>query len=71
HGFVVGIDVPFSGAIVPNRFFGKDARVQSVMIEVRRDLYMDTGTCERHEGFARMQAVLAAFRAELARFAAT
>ena len=71
HGFTVGVDIPFSGAIVPNRFFGKEPRVQSVMIEVRRDLYMDQGTCERHDGFARIQAVLTEFRAELARFAAT
>lgn len=71
HGFVVGVDVPFSGAIVPNRFFGVDPRVQSVMIEVRRDLYMDEPTGARHDGFARLQAVLAAFRAELTRFAAT
>ena len=71
HGFTVGVDIPFSGAIVPNRFFGKEPRVQSVMIEVRRDLYMDQGTCERHDGFARIQAVLTEFRAELARFATT
>jgi N-formylglutamate amidohydrolase len=71
HGFVVGIDVPFSGAIVPNRFFRKDAPLQSVMIEVRRDLYMDEESGERHAGFARTQSVLTEFRAELARFAAT
>jgi len=71
RGFVVGVDIPFSGAIVPNRFFGKDPRVQSLMIEVRRDLYMDQGTCERHDGFARIQAVLKEFRAELVRFATT
>jgi N-formylglutamate deformylase len=71
RGFVVGVDVPFSGSIVPNRFIGQDAPVWSVMVEVRRDLYMDEATGRRHEGFARIQAVLAAFRAELARFAAT
>lgn len=71
RGFLVGVDVPFSGAIVPNRFFGRDPRVQSVMVEVRRDLYMDEATGERHAGFARMQAILNVFRVELARFAAT
>ena len=71
RGFVVGVDVPFSGAIVPNRFFGKEPRVQSVMIEVRRDLYMDQRSGERHDGFGRMQAMLTEFRGELARFAAT
>ena len=71
HGFVVGVDVPFSGAIVPNRFYGTDQAVQSVMIEVRRDLYMDETSGERHAGFARMRSVLTDFRSELARFAAT
>ena len=71
HGFTVGVDIPFSGAIVPNRYFGKEFRVQSLMIEVRRDLYMDESTAERHDGFVRIQAVLTDFRAELARFAAT
>jgi N-formylglutamate amidohydrolase len=69
HGCEVGVDVPFSGAIVPNRFFGKDSRVQSLMIEVRRDLYMDEATSERHAGFSRMQSILSEFRAELAHFA--
>jgi N-formylglutamate amidohydrolase len=71
HGFVVGVDVPFSGSMVPNRHFGQDFRVQSVMIEVRRDLYMDEATAERHDGFARIQALLTDFRARLADFAAT
>jgi N-formylglutamate amidohydrolase len=71
HGFTVGVDIPFSGAMVPNRFFGAEPRVQSLMIEVRRDLYMDESTGARHGGFARIQAVLTEFRAELARFAAT
>ena len=71
RGFGVGVDIPFSGAIVPNRFFGKEPRVQSLMIEVRRDLYMDEATGERHDGFERIQSLLTAFRDELARFAAT
>ena len=71
QGFVVGVDVPFSGAMVPNRHHGKDFTVQSLMIEVRRELYMDEATGEPHAGFARIQAVLADFRAELARDAAT
>jgi N-formylglutamate amidohydrolase len=71
RGFVVGVDVPFSGAIVPNRFCGKNHAVQSVMIEVRRDLYMDERSGERHAGFMRIRSVLTDFRSELARFAAT
>ena len=67
----VGVDVPFSGAMVPNACFGRDPRLWSVMIEVRRDLYMDEATGERHAGFARTQALLTDFRAELLRLAAT
>ena len=71
HGFTVGVNVPFSGTMVPNRFFGKDPRVQSLMIEVRRDLYMDEATAERHACFTRIQSNLSDFRTELARFATT
>jgi len=71
HGYGVGIDVPFSGAMVPNACIGLDPRLWSVMIEVRRDLYMDEATGERHPGFARMQAVLTEFRAVLLRLAVT
>lgn len=42
-GFFVAIDLPFSGAMVPASAFGLP-NVQSVMIEVRRDLYMDEST---------------------------
>jgi N-formylglutamate amidohydrolase len=71
RGYEVGVDVPFSGAMVPNACFGREPRLWSVMIEVRRDLYMDETTGERHAGFARTQAVLKELRAELARFATT
>lgn len=71
HGFAVGVDVPFRGSMVPTRYHGKESRVQSLMVELRRDLYMDETSGEPHDGFARMQAVLTAFRGELARFAAT
>ncbi len=62
RGFSVGMNRPFAGALVPNAFYGRDARVQSVMIEVRRDLYMDERTGERMPGFAEVQRVLTEFR---------
>jgi len=71
RGFVVGVDVPFSGAIVPNRYFDREPLVQSAMVEVRRDLYMDEAAGERHAGFGRVRAALTELRAELARFALT
>ena len=47
------------------RFYGRDARVQSVTIEVRRDLYVDGLTGERLPGFATVWRVLTEFRAPL------
>ena len=39
-GYDVGLDSPFSGSMVPTKYFKKDRRVISVMLEVRRDLYL-------------------------------
>jgi N-formylglutamate amidohydrolase len=65
RGFRVGVNRPFAGALVPNAYYGRDQRVQSVMIEVRRDLYMDERTGERTPGLAEVQRVLTDFRALL------
>ena len=43
-GFEVAINTPFAGAITPIKFYKKDSRVSSLMIEVRRDLYMNEAT---------------------------
>ena len=40
-GYRVAFNRPFSGAIVPMFCYKREARVQSVMIEVNRGLYMD------------------------------
>lgn len=39
--FEVGRDSPFAGCYVPLAHYRKDERVQALMIELRRDLYMD------------------------------
>lgn len=65
QGLTVAVNRPFAGAMVPSAYYGQDARVQSVMIEVRRDLYMDEITGEKHAGFGRIQAVLKELRESL------
>ncbi len=57
-GWSVGIDAPFAGALVP-RAFADDPRVAAVMIEVRRDLYVDEANGLRGRGFDAVQQWLA------------
>ena len=70
RGWTLGVDQPYAGAIVPMRYFGRDARVMSVMIEVNRRLYMtvDGDTARKSSGFdeARrvVQGLIAAMRAQ-------
>lgn len=40
-GWSVAVDRPYAGALVPMRFYQKDARVSAMMVEVKRGLYMD------------------------------
>ena len=46
EGYVVAVDRPFAGTIVPLSAYRLDRRVASVMIEVRRGLYCDEATGE-------------------------
>lgn len=49
-GFSVAIDYPFAGTMVPMRYLGIDQRVQSIMIEVNKKLYLgDDPLCKSGE----------------------
>ena len=37
----LGVDEPFSGTYVPSRHYRTDPRVSSLMVEIRRDQYLD------------------------------
>ncbi len=41
EGYGVAINTPFAGAYVPLKYYQSDTRVFSIMIEIRRDQYMD------------------------------
>lgn len=68
-GYVTAVNSPYAGAIVPQRFFCKEPRVQSLMIEVNRGLYMEEHLCAKNAGFARLQAHISEFLACLAALA--
>ena len=51
EGLQVRRDAPFAGTFVPSGYYGTEERVHSVMIEVRRGLYMDETTGARLPSF--------------------
>ncbi|HVF12281.1 MAG TPA: N-formylglutamate amidohydrolase [Actinomycetota bacterium] len=58
QGRHVAVDQPYSGTYVPQRFFQKERNVQAVMIEVRRDLYIDELTGKPTEGWAETRSLV-------------
>jgi len=56
--FTVKYNAPFKGSIVPLKFYNKDKRVQSVLIEVRRDLYMNEHSGEKNKKFNYIKNIL-------------
>lgn len=59
EGLRVRLDSPFAGSLVPLSYNGRDDRVRSVMIEVRRGLYCDETTGARSASFGDIRASLA------------
>ena len=58
EGFSTKRDSPFVGAFVPGGFYGRDTRVRSVMIEVRRGLYIDEATAERRHDYDKVRGAI-------------
>lgn len=50
-GYSVEINSPFSGSIVPSKYYKQDKRVVSIMIEVNRKLYMNEETFLKSKQF--------------------
>jgi len=50
-GFRVAVNRPFSGALVPGRFYRTDRRVMAIMTEINRALYMNEASGERRPDF--------------------
>ncbi len=58
HGLHAACDTLFSGTMVPSRYYGRDPRVSSIMIEVNRSLYMDEVTGDKLPRFESVKAML-------------
>jgi N-formylglutamate amidohydrolase len=61
----VALNEPFSGTYVPLKFYKKDKRVSSVMLEINRSLYMDEKSGLRLKSFDNFQKLLSGLISEL------
>lgn len=57
HGLSCKLNRPFAGTYVPLLYY-RNAMVSSIMIEVRRDLYMDELTGDRKPSFSEIKGVI-------------
>lgn len=46
-GFTLGVDHPYSGTMVPMQFYKKNKKVQSIMLEINRKLYLNEPANEK------------------------
>jgi N-formylglutamate deformylase len=53
-GFDVAFNTPFAGTLVPLAHYQRDLRVQSIMIEIRRDVYMNEKTSKMKQDWSRL-----------------
>lgn len=66
NNFKVALNKPFSGTYMPLKFFKKDRRVSSVMIEINRSIYMDEKTGLPLISFSNFQKLLSELMPQLA-----
>ena len=67
-GLQVAVNTPFAGTIVPEPFYSqKDRRVQSLMVEVNRSLYMNEETGEKNDSFDEVKNLIQVFLKEFSK----
>ena len=67
-GYSVGIDAPYSGTIVPLKYFKKSRNINSIMLEVNRKLYLNEPTNEKSVEFEKTMKIVQGFIEILRKF---
>ena len=57
----LGIDHPYSGSIVPAEHYRKDKKVQTIMLEVNRALYLEDGTAIKNKNYEDVKKTIKGF----------
>ncbi len=65
EGYNIGINTPYSGALVPTAYWGKDERVKSVMIEINKRLYLESDNITKSVDYPEIEKRLATLLSKL------
>jgi N-formylglutamate deformylase len=60
-GLSCGINTPYAGTIVPLKCYRKDKRIQSIMIEVNRDMYLEKDSNVKNKNYEKVKNILKGF----------
>lgn len=61
RGFSLGVDSPYSGSIVPIEYYQKNKKVQSIMLEINRKLYLNEPSNEKSIRYPEIKQVVQEF----------
>jgi N-formylglutamate amidohydrolase len=61
RGFSIGVDWPYKGTIVPLAHYQKNKKVNSIMLEVNRELYLNEPSNEKSEKYNETKKIIAEF----------
>ena len=57
-GYSLGVDWPYSGSIVPMKYYQKEKRVSSIMLEINRRLYLNEPSNEKSIDYKKTKEVV-------------
>lgn len=64
-GYSLGVDLPYTGSIVPLEHYQKNKNVQSIMLEINRKLYLKGNSNEKSENYKTTKKVTQEFIKEI------
>ena len=67
ENFTLAFNTPFSGTFVPIKYYQKDERISSIMIEIKRSLYMNEGTGEKSSEYLKLNKLISGFITKVSR----
>ena len=60
-GYSLGVDWPYIGSIVPMKYYQKEKRVNSIMLEINRKLYLNEPTNEKSKDYNKTKEVVQSY----------